>query len=233
MATIKDKLGNIPDPAELYESAITLSLLSVLSGTKHPRFVLNINADGSRCLRMDDGAGNNLSVLFSKAGVFMKGFDHESPMSPFSKPFKICAGIYHGFPEALRAYLENPESIGEDDGYDKFPGAYEKNGKEVKLTPVTFSAWWDSSAKKWQCGDVEFPEFKRLQSDGASFLIGRINSDSLEEDYDFSDELLAAVEKREPLTEALTGDLEKKPDPAKLAGYLETIGYGKACPFAF
>src|SRR4051812_39828719 len=105
MSTIKDKVDKIPAPGELYETAITLAVLSVLTGSKYPRFVLQVNADGSRCLRMDDGSGNNISVLFSKAGVFIKGFDHESPMSPFSKPFKICAGIYHSFPEPLRTYL--------------------------------------------------------------------------------------------------------------------------------
>lgn len=232
MSTIKDKLDKIPAPGELYETAITVAVLSVLTGSKYPRFVLNVNADNSRCLRVDDGAGNNISVLFSKSGVFIKGFDHESPMSPFSKPFKICAGIYYGFPEALRSYLENPEAIGEED-YDKFPGKFEKGGPEVELTPVTFCAWWDRTAKKWQCGDIEFPEFKRLESDGASFLLGCLNSDWLEENYEFSDELLKAVTKGQPLTEALTADLDKTPDPAKLATFLEKIGYGTACPFVF
>jgi hypothetical protein len=115
MSTIEKHLSEIPNPAELYESAVTLGVLNVLSGTRHPKFVFSANPDGSRCLRLDDGAGNVLSILFSQAGVFMKGFDHESPMSPYQIKGKIWPGIFTGFPPRCGSTLKKPESIGEGD----------------------------------------------------------------------------------------------------------------------
>lgn len=51
---------------------------------------------------MRDGCGNDYSIVFSPAGAYARGFDHESPMSPYRvTPPVPWPGLFDGAPEAF------------------------------------------------------------------------------------------------------------------------------------
>ena len=54
---------------------------------------------------------NNMFILFSEHGVIIKGFDHESGLSPYAnESFKLVDGIYDLVPKELLNLL-NDKSI--------------------------------------------------------------------------------------------------------------------------
>lgn len=100
---------------------------------------------------IDNGAGDHLFILFSPIGVIMKGFDHESELSPYARPkYDVCPGIYDQTPTLLLALLED-EALEKED--------------------VTFCIWRETSDTKWRMGDVQTSE---KTSDGSEFLLSTI-----------------------------------------------------------
>ncbi|WP_189186825.1 hypothetical protein [Streptomyces albiflavescens] len=58
---------------------------------------------------MRDGCGNEYSIVFSRAGAYVRGFDHESPMTPYRvTPPAPWPGLFDGVPEAFRAQVTEP-----------------------------------------------------------------------------------------------------------------------------
>ncbi|MGE6259953.1 hypothetical protein ACQKCU_19085 [Heyndrickxia sporothermodurans] len=103
---------------------------------------------------IDNGAGDHLYILFSEKGVIMKGFDHESFLSPHARDeFAVYPGIYDNTPHALLTLLEND--------------ALEKE-------EVTFCVWRETNDTTWKRGDVVIPEG---EDDGSEFLLGTIYQD--------------------------------------------------------
>lgn len=108
---------------------------------------------------VDNGAGDSLHVVFGPAGVLIKGFDHESPISPYAQNDEPWPGIYDEVPTELAVYLEDDELEKED---------------------VTFCCWQQQIAdsRTWHSGVLanveELPEDDR--DGGASFLLGYLPS---------------------------------------------------------
>ncbi|GGG60117.1 hypothetical protein [Paenibacillus radicis (ex Gao et al. 2016)] len=107
--------------------------------------------EGVGMAKIDNGAGDHLLILFSSAGCIIKGFDHESELSPYAQDeHKVWQGIYDDAPKELLSLL-NDDAIEQDD--------------------VTFCIWRETSDTNWHKGKVEVPEGA---SDGTDFLIGCI-----------------------------------------------------------
>ncbi|WP_285396383.1 hypothetical protein [Lysinibacillus sp. fls2-241-R2A-57] len=107
---------------------------------------------------IDNGAGDHVYILLSEKGVIIKGFDHESFLSPHARDeYAVYPGIYENTPHALLILLEND--------------AMEKE-------EVTFCMWREADDTTWKKGDVVIPEG---EDDGAEFLLGTIYHDL--EDY--------------------------------------------------
>lgn len=147
-------LDTLPDPITLKKlMKIHASLNIILCPDEwlryhsfFPDFYENVSM-----AKIDNGAGDHLLILFSPQGTILKGFDHESELSPHAQEeYKIWPGIYEGVPKALLALLED-EAIESDD--------------------VTFCIWRESSDSTWQKGKVEIPEGA---TDGSGFLLGTI-----------------------------------------------------------
>ncbi|SFS72614.1 hypothetical protein [Paenibacillus sp. BC26] len=101
--------------------------------------------------KIDNGSGDHIFIVFSPQGAIIKGFDHESGLSPYAREeHEIWPGIYEGVPNLLFALL-NDEAIESDD--------------------VTFCIWREISDSTWQKGKVEIPEG---EDDGLSYLVGSI-----------------------------------------------------------
>lgn len=107
--------------------------------------------EGVCMAKIDNGAGDHLILLFSHEGCIIKGFDHESELSPHAQDeYKVWQGIYDDVPKELLSLLED-DAIEKDD--------------------VTFCIWRKNSDSSWHKGKVEIPEG---ESDGSDFLLSCI-----------------------------------------------------------
>jgi len=85
---------------------------------------------------MRDGTGDNYFILFSDAGVVIKGFERYSPLGSFiEKTGKPYPGIFAGMPELLTPFLSEPAF-------------------EVQQT--TFGIWRLTSASSWCGGQIDW-----------------------------------------------------------------------------
>ncbi|MQY07628.1 hypothetical protein [Actinomadura macrotermitis] len=88
---------------------------------------------------MRDGCGNDYSIVFSPAGAYARGFDHESPMSPYRvTPLAPWPGLFDAVPEAFRAHVTEP-AFCEPDG--------------TPLATVCF--WREHADTEWKSSPME------------------------------------------------------------------------------
>jgi hypothetical protein len=139
---------------------------------------------------MRDGCGDDLFIAFGRAGVFIKGFAHEAPMSRFAvgRDGQLRPGIYDGLPEGLLEFRDEP--------------AFSRDS-------VTFCLWWEAQRPGWRVGVRHFPEGP--DPDGSEEMLAIYNgrpetyaawaSDYYERDVPL--DAVAAVYKHEPLMEDL------------------------------
>lgn len=108
--------------------------------------------------KVDNGSGDHLFVVFGSQGVILKGFDHESALSPHAGDvYEVWPGIYDQVPDSLMAYLQDPA---------------------LEHDVVTFCIWRASNEGQWQQGEVQIPQGA---DDGSRWLLGTINKSP--EDY--------------------------------------------------
>ncbi|MNL28009.1 hypothetical protein D3C87_1496380 [compost metagenome] len=101
--------------------------------------------------KIDNGSGDHLFILFAPQGTIIKGFDHESELSPYARDeHEIWPGIYEGVPKELFLLLED---------------------EAIKNEDVTFCIWRKNYDLEWQKGEVEIPDG---EEDGSDFLLGTI-----------------------------------------------------------
>lgn len=101
--------------------------------------------------KVDNGAGDHIYFLFSKYGTIIKGFDHESELSPYANDAgEIAQGIYDSVPPELIKLLED---------------------ESVERDAVTFCIWRSPNDLLWSKGQVVLPE---AGDDGEGFLLGYI-----------------------------------------------------------
>ncbi len=96
----------------------------------------------------DNGGGDEMQILFCSHGVMIKGFDHESPVTPYARDdHSPWPRIFDGVPAPFLLLLEDP-TIRKDD--------------------LTFLHWLPAGAKNWCRGPVTFPEG---EDDGSGWLL--------------------------------------------------------------
>lgn len=104
--------------------------------------------DGVAMAKFDNGSGDHVFVLFADDGMaVMKGFDHESEISPHAREvYAVWPGLYDGLPAQLMQLLQD-ESVEHED--------------------VTF-CFWSSNGETWQSGQAELEEGMQ---DGSNWLL--------------------------------------------------------------
>lgn len=146
-------LDALPDPARLLELSRSLALLdSILEPRRSLRFFSFDAAWGAdeSLASMNSGEGDFYFIWFSPRGTVIRGFDHESPMSPFRREEETpWPGILSGFPKELTYALEEPA---------------------FRLDELTFAIWRLAAATRWQTGDIVFPREVR-DPDGSRRLL--------------------------------------------------------------
>ncbi|WP_141355861.1 hypothetical protein [Streptomyces sp. 6-11-2] len=167
---------------------------------------------------MRDGCGNDYSIVFSPAGAYVRGFDHESPMTPYRlTPPAPWPGLFDGVPEAFLPQVTEP-AFSDDDGTPR----------------ATVCFWREQADTEWKCGAVEaLPE--GVADDGSAewlfdvLLDGRPEAyQQFAEDYyevTVSLEAVRHVYALRPLTKSIVSSLNPDVDLAGLEEDIAEIGY--------
>jgi hypothetical protein len=137
---VANSLPNIP---MLYRRSQALAVLdAILSPAWEDRYYSfdpHWSAD-EQLASMRNGSGDDYSIVFSPAGVFIRGFDHESVISPFCfDPPRLWPGLVNDIPEAFRHYLDEPAFI--------LAGVF----------LATVCLWREIDDTKWRTGEIELP----------------------------------------------------------------------------
>jgi hypothetical protein len=159
---------------------------------------------------MVNGSGDEYSIVFSPDGVFARGFEHESEMSPYGNNGELWPGLVDGLPPELHAARDEPAFRDDEGG--------------VLNATVCF---WRTDGN-WACGPVE-PE----GDDGAERLFGLLTEGPeayltfAEEYYEVALDLDAIrhVYALMPLTEYVVTILNRNRRLADLKDDIAEIGY--------
>ncbi|MFE7902996.1 hypothetical protein ACFU3E_37050 [Streptomyces sp. NPDC057424] len=217
--TVHDVARHLPGTTVLREHCRSIALLeAVLSPEWESRrhsFADHWSETESMAL-MRNGSGDEYSIVFSPFGVFVRGFDHESPMSPYVEDGP-WPGVLDEVPEVFRPYVEEP-AFSDEDG--------------VPL--VTACVWQETGDDGWKAGTIDFSESATEDPDGAGYLFQLLVDRSPEafqrwaEDYyevPVDLEAVRHVFSSSPLTEAVVRALNPEIGLADLAEDLAVIGY--------
>ena len=160
---------------------------------------------------MRDGSGDHFFILFTSVGVVIKGFAHESAMSPYrANPPSAWPGIYESVPEGLKTALSDPALSMED---------------------VTFCIWHSTGDSYWIRGDIAFPHTS--DPDGSADLLALLDGNPKSyqgwaEEYYEREIDLSAVEHicdHKPLTNSIIRLLNCDIALDNLAADVKEIGY--------
>lgn len=214
-------LSKLPDVDGLKRLLQSLAMLdAILSPNWEYRFY-SFNAKwakGEQMGSMRTGSGDDFFALFNKHGCFLKGFDHESPMSPYREsPKRPWPGLLDGVPKEFAAAAKEPAFNMED---------------------TTFCLWRRYGDDRWHHGPVKFPRAK--DPDGSRGLLSPLDGNPrtylkwAHDYFELSDakgrlyiEHVRHVYEHKPLTESLVEEINPEASLAKLAGDIAEIGYPK------
>ncbi|MER6115866.1 hypothetical protein [Streptomyces sp. NPDC001743] len=173
-------------------------------------------ADGEEMASMRNGSGDEYSIVFSAAGAYVRGFDHESPMSPYANDGEPWPGVVDEVPEPFRPFVEEPAFTDEE-----------------SVPVVTACLWRGATDERWHHGTIDFPE-RDVDPDGATSLFRLLVDRSspafqrFAEDYYQVSIDLGAVSRLyalEPLNGELVSSLNREVGLADLALDISEIGY--------
>jgi hypothetical protein len=110
---------------------------------------------------MRNGLGDHYFCLFNSVGAILKGFDHESPMSPWhAQPSAIWSEVLDQVPSQFGSFLSQPA---------------------FALEETTFCIWRAHMDTRWQTGAIQFPANQRSDgldySDGSDDLLQILDGD--------------------------------------------------------
>jgi hypothetical protein len=174
---------------------------------------------GQALASMRNGSGDEYSITFADDGAFLRGFDHESPLSPFIQtPPALWPGLLTGLPAALATLAEEP--------------AFTLDGVPM----VTVALWRLAGDAQWHHGQIAYPparENEHADPDGSGWLFAQL--DGRAESYlqyageyferQLPGEAVATVIEHHPLTAALVRALNPRRSYHDLVADLNRIGY--------
>ncbi|MEU8757638.1 hypothetical protein [Streptomyces sp. NPDC048659] len=210
--TVNDVARALPGVEELRDHCRGLAMLdAILSPEWEGRYYSF--ADGTASMR--DGQGDEYTIAFApEGGVYVEGFSHESPMSPWADCTadpEVWPGVLDEVPAGLRAYgtTEVPE-------------------------PVTACLWREPADPAWRTGTIEFPTWGDGDPDGADYLFHLLTDRSPRAyakwagyyyETEVDEEAVAHVLALRPLTPQVVAALNPETDLASLAEDIVEIGY--------
>lgn len=166
---------------------------------------------GEEMASMRNGQGDSWFCVFSNVGVFLKGFDHESQMSPWNRePPQVWRGVLDEVPEKFKPFATEPA---------------------FSMADTTFCLWRGHDDSAWQTGHIEWPSGE--DPDGSDWMLSILDGDPQKyklwaESYyerSISTELIDHVYQHKRLGDDFVRSLNSERDLETLASDIEEIGY--------
>ncbi|MFG2127631.1 hypothetical protein ACGFNV_07510 [Streptomyces sp. NPDC048751] len=217
--TVQDVAGQLPGIAVLREHCRSLAILdAVLSpewGDRYHSFNDNWS-EGASMASMQNGSGDEYSIVFTAGGAYIRGFDHESPMSPYAEDGP-WPGVLDEVPAVFRPCVEEP-AFSDEDG----------------MPLVTACMWRETGDDGWRTGTIDFPEETSEDPDGAEYLFQLLVDRSPEAFQEWAEdyyevpvdlEAVRHVFASRPLTERVVSALNSEITLSDLARDIAHSGY--------
>jgi hypothetical protein len=152
--TVHDVAAALPDIARLRSVCRSVALAEAVLNPDDDRYH-TFDARWSptaEVFSMRNGSGDEYDVVFSPAGAYVRGFDHESPMSPYADG-TVWPGVLDRVPPVFREFVEEPAFT--DDG----------------VPTLTFCLWRRTGDVRWHTGRIDFPD-GCPDPDGSGWMLG-------------------------------------------------------------
>lgn len=215
---MKSTLSVLPDVVTLRRKAQALAVLDAIMSPdwQYRYYSFNSQWDADEMVASrKNGSGDELYVLFNPSGAILKGFDHESFMSPWAREDQSqWPRIFDFVPEEFQSFLKEP-------AFD--------------IPNTTFCIWRRNADASWQAGNIEYPDGDE-NSDGsdeqlALFAGGpdlyvRFAKEYFEQAIPL--EAVARVYSHQVLTDTIIKQLNPQSDLPSLEPDLVEIGYPSA-----
>ncbi|WP_329313862.1 hypothetical protein OG723_17940 [Streptomyces sp. NBC_01278] len=213
---VHELIRTLPDVPVLRDRCRALAALDVLMDGRGGSYYDYDPAWGPdvEAALMNNGAGDEYTILFTPDGVFGRGFDHESWMSPYTnEDMALWPGLVDTLPDVFRPLLAEPAFCDDD----------------VHVATVVF--WRETSDTAWRAGPVEIPADT---SDGTGHLFAVLAAGTPEAYREFAEnyyetsidpEAVHHVWNLRPLTEPALKSLNPHLDLPRATAMLSRIGY--------
>ncbi|MFE6894504.1 hypothetical protein [Streptomyces sp. NPDC057694] len=217
--TVHDVARQLPEISVLREHCRSLAVLEAILSPEWEDRYYSFNdrwSETESMASMRDGSGDEFSIVFSPAGAYIRGFAHESPMSPYAEDGP-WPGVLDEVPDVFRSCVEEPAFCDEDE-----------------MPVVTACMWRETGRGAWEAGTIEFPDEQPDDPDGAGYLFRLLVERSPEtfqgwaEDYyevPVALEAVSHVFASRPLSDSVVSALNPDVTVADLAEDLAEIGY--------
>jgi hypothetical protein len=148
----KKRLDTIPDVEALKKLCQSLAMLDAIVSPEWDYRYYSFNskwAEGEMMASMRDGSGDEYFILFDSHGAIMKGFAHESCMSPWANESEqVWPGVLDQVPAEFEEFLTEPA---------------------FSMAETTFCIWRRYGDPSWQTGQIEYPD--EADPDGSEDLL--------------------------------------------------------------
>jgi hypothetical protein len=210
-------LSSIPAIEELRRLTQSLAMLDAIIERNWNRRYYSFNSKwdtNEQMASMRNAEGDSWFLVFGPQGAFLKGFDHESKMSPAANGMsRVWPGVLSDVPEHFGSFVNEPAFSPQD---------------------TTFSIWRGHDDDRWHKGKLEYPQGK--DPDGSVRLLSILdgNPDTYKnwaEAYYNRPINLPAIEHiyaHKPLTEGVVRALNPDTHLAELSDDLAEIDYPSA-----
>ncbi|OJF81946.1 hypothetical protein [Nocardia seriolae] len=157
-------LRALPAPDQLRRRSRVLALLDCVLGgmaPAHPTRTYRYVEDrrpGESLASMDNGAGDEYSIVFSSAGTYVRGFDHYSELNTYgqSDTGELWPGLTDGLPAPFHPYVTDAAFR-----FDEEP-------------TMTVCLWRLSTDSGWQTGQTVQLDEEDLNGDGSDWLFDQL-----------------------------------------------------------
>lgn len=216
--TVYDVARRFPSIAHLRNLCRSLAMLDAILSPEWESRYYSFNsgwAAGEEMASMRNGSGDEYSIVFSAAGAYVRGFDHEAPTSPYVNDGEPWPGVIDDVPEVFRHCVEEPAFNDED------------------VPVVTACLWRETTDDRWRHGVIDFPA-GFPDPDGATRLFELLVDRSPEAFQRFAEdyyevpvdlEAVRDIYGLRPLSQKLVSSLNSEVDLSELAEDIAGIGY--------
>ncbi|CCH19091.1 hypothetical protein [Micromonospora lupini] len=220
--TVYDIAATLPSIEVLRDRCKALAVLERIVDSGEPYYAYTRAWGDDEAALMDNGSGDEWTVVFTAAGAFIRAFDHESAMSPYRDPdHELWAGLLAGLPAVFRPLIDEP-AFGDEEG--RFV--------------ATAVLWRLSSDDRWHAGEgITFPPLRGPHGDNApdgSDLLEIMLDDIADRYVEFAEDyyeievdrgVVEHVVAHRPLTDVVVQALNPEVTVGRLRRDIAAIGY--------